>query len=169
MLGGSLFSHSPGRAAAFSKNIINEYTYYVDELDGNWDVVGQKEEHLKNTTIAMSANTILSNEFSYQPLSNVELAFISKYVGRQFLDNTKSNHKSIDPFFVNDLRLSYGTTFKGLKSIGIMLRINNLFDELYEANGYTYGYYNDRHELEEYNFYFPQATRNFMLGLNVKF
>lgn len=156
-------------AAAFSKNIINDYTYYVDELDENWDVIGQKVERLKNTTIAMSAGTVLSNEFAYQPLSNVEIAFISKYVGRQFLDNTKSNHKSIDPFFVNDLRLSYNTALKGLKNVGVTLRINNLFDELYEANGYTYGYYNDRHELEEYNFYFPQATRNFMLGLNVKF
>ncbi len=155
--------------AAFSKNIIKDYTYYIDELDENWDPVGQKVVNLKNTTIAMSPSSIFSNEFAYQPISNVEIAFISKYVGKQYLDNTKSNHKSIDAFFVNDLRLNYSTAFKALKNIGLTLRINNLFDELYEANGYTFGYYNPQGVLEEYNYYFPQATRNFMLGLNVRF
>src|SRR5690606_15641619 len=155
--------------AAFSKNIIKDYTYYIDELDANWDPVGQKVVNLKNTAIAMSPGSILSNEFAYQPISNVEIAFISKYVGKQYLDNTESNHKSIDAFFVNDLRLHYSTSFKGLKNIGLTLRVNNLFDELYEANGYTYGYYNSDNVLEEYNYYFPQATRNFMLGLNVRF
>ena len=160
-------------AAAFSKSIINDYTYYVDIYDedvkGNWLIVDQKVETLKNTTIAMSPNVVLSNEFSYQPISNVEIAFISKYVGRQFLDNTASNDKSISPFFVNDLRLHYNTTFKGLKNVGLTLRVNNLFDELYEANGYTFGYYNPSGALETYNYYFPQATRNFMLGLNMRF
>jgi iron complex outermembrane receptor protein len=160
-------------AAAFSKNIINDYTYYVDiydeDIKGNWVIVDQKVETLKNTTIAMSPSIILSNEFAYKPMPNAEIAFISKYVGKQYLDNTKSNHKSIDPFFVNDLRLNYTTTFKGLKNIGITLRVNNLFDELYESNGYTFGYYNPSNVLEEYNYYFPQATRNFMLGLNVRF
>lgn len=160
-------------AAAFSKNIINDYTYYVDVYDednnGDWIVVDPKVETLKNTTIAMSPNVVLSNEFAYQPISNVEFAFISKYVGRQFLDNTASNDKSISPFFVNDLRLHYTTTFKGLKNVGLTLRVNNLFDELYEANGYTFGYYNPDGALETYNYYFPQATRNFMLGLNVRF
>lgn len=155
--------------AAFSKNIIKDYTYYVDELDANWYPIGQKVVNLKNTAIAMSPSSILSNEFAYQPISNVEIAFISKYVGKQYLDNTESNHKSIDAFFVNDLRLHYSTSFKGLKNIGLTLRVNNLFDELYEANGYTYGYYNSDNVLEEYNYYFPQATRNFMLGLNVRF
>jgi iron complex outermembrane receptor protein len=117
----------------------------------------------------MSPNVVLSNEFAYQPISNVEIAFISKYVGRQFLDNTANNDKSISPFFVNDLRLSYNTTLKGLKNVGLTLRVNNLFDELYEANGYTFGYYNPDGALETYNYYFPQATRNFMLGLNVRF
>jgi iron complex outermembrane receptor protein len=156
-------------AASLSKNIIKDYTYFIDELDENWDPTGQKVVNLKNTTIAMSPSSILSNEFAYQPIPKVEIALISKYVGKQYLDNTKSDHKSIDAFFVNDLRLNYSTSFKGLKNIGLTLRVNNLFDELYEANGYTYGYYNPAGVLEEYNYYFPQATRNFMLGLNVRF
>lgn len=155
--------------AALSENRIKDYTYYIDILDSNWDPVDQKAETLKSTTIAMSPSIVLSNEFAYQPLSNIELALISKYVGRQYLDNTTSTEKSINPYFVNDVRLSYNTSFRNIKNIGITLRVNNLFSELYEASGYTFGYYNPSGELENYNYYFPQATRNFMLGLNLRF
>lgn len=154
---------------ALSENLIKDYTYYVDELDQNWDVVSQKVENLKNTTIAMSPSSIFSNEFAYRLLPNADIALISKYVGKQYLDNTKNDQKSLDAYFVNDLRLHYSTSIKELRNIGLTLRVNNLFNELYESGGYTYGYYNANRELEEFNYYFPQATRNFMLGLNIRF
>ena len=154
---------------ALSKNTISDYTYYVDELDANWDPVGQKVENLKNTTIAMSPSSIISNEFAYRLFPNAEIALISKFVGKQYLDNTESDRKALDAYFVNDLRLHFNTSINRIRNIGLTLRVNNLFSELYESGGYTYGYYNAGKELEEFNYYFPQATRNFMLGLNVKF
>src|SRR5690606_14723542 len=156
-------------AAAVSQNKIKDYTYYTDILDENWDIVGQEAVTLNKTGIALSPNLILSNEFAYIPFKKAEIALISKYVSRQYLDNTGSEWKSIDPFFTTDLRLSYQTPFKGLKNLGITLKINNLFSERYEANGYTFGYFNAGGELETYNYYFPQATRNFLLGLNLRF
>ncbi|MFB5945622.1 TonB-dependent receptor [Albibacterium profundi] len=155
--------------AAFSQNKIKDYTYYVDVYDDSWVVTEQRSETLSSTDIALSPNTVLSNEFAYVPFERAELALISKYVSRQYLDNTGDKAKSIDPFFVSDLRLRYNTSIRGVKNIGITLRINNIFDELYEASGYTFGYYNPGGELETYNYYFPQATRNFMLGVNLKF
>src|SRR5690606_7328279 len=82
-------------AATFSRNKIKDYTYYMD-------VAGSTEQQaftLNETNIAMSAGTILSNEFAYIPFKRTEVALISKYVSRQFLDNTSSESKSIDPFF----------------------------------------------------------------------
>jgi len=155
--------------AAFSQNKIKDYTYYTDILDEEYELAGQEATTLKKTDIALSPNTILSNEFAYIPFERAEIALISKYVSRQYLDNTGSKAKSIDPFFTTDLRLHYQTPVKGLKNLGITLKINNIFNELYEANGYTFGYYNAGGELETYNYYFPQATRNFLLGLNLKF
>jgi len=155
--------------AAFSQNKIKDYTFYTDIYDANWDVVDQKAETLSETDIALSPNTILSNEFAYVPFEKAEIALISKYVSRQYLDNTANKGKSIDPFFTSDLRLSYQTPIKGLKNLGVTLKVNNIFNELYEANGYTFGYFNPDGQLETYNYYFPQATRNFLLGLNLKF
>ncbi len=155
--------------AAFSQNKIKDYTFYTDIYDANWDVTDQKAETLSRTDIALSPNTILSNEFAYILFKRAELALISKYVSRQYLDNTANEGKSIDPFFTSDLRLSYQTPVKGLKNLGITIKVNNIFNELYESNGYTFGYFNPEGQLETYNYYFPQATRNLLLGLNLKF
>jgi len=152
-------------AATLSRNKIQDYTYYMD-------VAGSDEQQvftLNETNIAMSAGTILSNEFAYVPFKRTEVALISKYVSRQYLDNTSSRNKSIDPFFTSDVRLRYQTAVRGLKNLGITLRVNNIFNELYEANGYTFGYINESGVQENFNYYFPQATRNFMLGLNMSF
>lgn len=155
--------------AAFSQNKIKDYSYYIDIYDSEWGLDGQQPETLGLTDIALSPNAVLSNEFAYVPFDRAEIALLSKYVSRQYLDNTGDQSKSIDPFFVSDLRLSYNTKIKGVKNVGITLKINNIFNELYEASGYTFGYYNPDGDLETYNYYFPQATRNFMLGVNLKF
>src|SRR5690606_22100387 len=49
-------------AAAVSQNKILDYTYYTDILDENWDLAGQDAVTLNKTDIALSPNTILSNE-----------------------------------------------------------------------------------------------------------
>jgi len=156
-------------AAAFSQNKIKDYTFYTDIYDADWVVTDQKAETLSKTDIALSPNTILSNEFAYIPFKKAEIALISKYVSRQYLDNTGNKGKSIDPFFTSDLRLSYQTPVKGLQNLGVTLKVNNIFNELYESSGYTFGYFNPDGQLETYNYYFPQATRNFLIGLNLKF
>jgi iron complex outermembrane receptor protein len=49
-----------------------------------------------------------------------------------------------------------------------MLQVNNIFNEKYEPNGYTYNYISAG-ELVVNNYYFPMAGTNFMVALNVKF
>jgi len=152
-------------AATVSQNKIRNFTEYVDFADFS----GQQEIFYKSTNIAMSPSVIGSNELAYHPFRGAEIALLSKYVSRQYLDNTSSSERSLDPYFVNNLRLGYQTEFKGLKRVGITLLVNNIFNEKYEANGYTFGYINDAGSREHFNYYYPQATANFLLGLNLKF
>ncbi len=177
--------------AALRRNVENSYRLGV-ELDGRWrpiepltwsatfafsenkikdfvEVVGDRENHYARTDISFSPRVVASSELSYTPWESVELALVSKYVSRQFLDNTGNAGRSIDAFFVNNLRLAYNTPIGKLKNVGVTLLINNLFNEKYSANGYTWGYYLSDTDRVDYNFYYPQAETNFMLGLNVKF
>ena len=142
--------------AGLSQNKIKNYT---DETSG---------EFIKKTDIALSPATILSSEFTYRPLRSVEIALLSKYISRQYLDNSSAKVRSIDPSFVNNIRAIYNFSILGLKNIDLGLTVNNILNEKYQTNGYTWGYM-DGTSRKYFNFYYPQATTNFMLSLNVKF
>lgn len=142
--------------AGLSQNKIKNYT---DETSG---------EFIKKTDIALSPATILSSEFTYRPLRSVEIALLSKYISRQYLDNSSAKVRSIDPSFVNNIRATYNFSILGLKNIDLGLTVNNILNEKYQTNGYTWGYM-DGTSRKYFNFYYPQATTNFMLSLNVKF
>ena len=48
--------------------------------------------------------------------------------------------------------------------------INNLFNREYVANGYTYGgIYQPDTSRSDFNFYYPQATRNYLASVNLRF
>ncbi|HEY0897445.1 MAG TPA: TonB-dependent receptor, partial [Sphingobacteriaceae bacterium] len=149
---------------SLSENKIRSFTEYVDDYDNGGQIVNQ----YSYTDIAFSPAVVASSELAYVPARKIELALLSRYAGSQYLDNTSSKSRRIDPFFVSDLRLRYNTSLARVKNIGVTLLINNVFSERYEANGYTFSYRYDG-TLTTENFYFPQATRNFMLGVNLKF
>ena len=89
-------------------------------------------------------------------------------MGDQYLDNTSNENRKLAAYYLSDLRAGY--TFKALKmkEIKIKLAVYNLFNNLYEANGYTFGYRGGGSEVRE-NFYYPQAGINFMAGLSLAF
>lgn len=153
--------------ATLSRSRIKEFTEYIyDDADPSGKTFITNT--YKNTDISYSPVVILSSEIAYNPIKNAEIAFISKYVGKQHLDNTGASSRVLPSFFVNDVRLGYNTSIAGIKNVGLSLLVNNVFSTLYENNGGTYPYLYAG-DLSRTNYYFPQATRNFLLSLNVKF
>lgn len=148
-----------GATVAYSQNKIKNFT----------EVVGDVENFYPSTDISFSPDWVASSELSFKPWNPLELALLSKYVSRQYLDNTGNANRSIDGFFVNNIRVAYHTSFWKLKNVGLTLLVNNIFNEKYSSNGYTWGYYLSETDRVDYNFYYPQATANFLLGLNLKF
>lgn len=150
--------------ATFSKNKIEEYTQFYDDYDAG----GQISATYEDTDIAFSPSFIGNSIISFTPGAFMaELS--SKYVSRQYLDNTETESRSIDPYFVNDLRLGYDFGGLGLaKNIKANLQINNIFNERYETNGYTFGY-KIGGSLQHFNYYYPQAGRNFLARLSIEF
>lgn len=150
--------------ATFSQNKIKSFTEFIyDNVDGSL-----LTNTYNKTDISFSPSVIASSEIGFNPFKKAEIAFISKYVGKQFLDNTQSDSRKLNSFFVNDIRLGYQFAFAGVKNVGVSLLVNNIFNELYESNGYTFPDLNSG-ALDRYNYYYPQATTNFLLSLNVKF
>jgi iron complex outermembrane receptor protein len=170
--GGYAFSKTwtLGGNLALSQNKIREFTEYID--DYSVDEFRQETNTYTNTDIAFSPNVVGSAIIEYKPAKNLSFNWLSKYVGRQFLDNTANEARSLDAFFTNDLRISYTATPRFFKGLEVNLLINNLFNELYEPNGYTFSYFvpgGTGRGLVTENFYYPQAGTNFLLGVRMKF
>jgi len=148
---------------SFSKNKIKDFTEYVD----NYDNGTQKENIYHNTDISFSPGVVASAGINFIPIKNGEINLQSKYVGRQFLDNTSHISRSIDPYFVENVRLSYSVLKKVFKEVNFVFQLNNVFNKKYESNGYTYNYiYGGDFTVE--NYYYPMAGTNFMAAINIK-
>ncbi|MEO5908657.1 MAG: TonB-dependent receptor, partial [Ginsengibacter sp.] len=93
--------------------------------------------------------------------------FQSKYVGRQFLDNTSQCSRSVNPYFLENVKFSYTLLKKVFKEVDFVFQLNNIFNKMYESNGYTYNYISDGKFTVE-NYYFPMAGTNFMAAINIK-
>ncbi len=150
--------------ATFSENKILNFVEEVPNYDGGANV----ENKFTKTDIAFSPNVIFGSQILYSPVKNLEIGLLSKYVGKQYLDNTTNAKRQLNAYFTNDLRLNYFVETKTFKKIGFNFLVNNIFNSLYESNGYTYSYISDGQTITE-NFYYPQAGTNFLLGVNLTF
>jgi iron complex outermembrane receptor protein len=164
--------------ATFSENKIKAFDYlvYDTQYDPNtYDTVSYAPvvTQYNDTKIAFSPETIVGSALTFSPIENLDFGLISKYVGKQYLDNTSADSRSMKAYFVNNISISYKLKPKWIKEINFNLLVNNIFDEKYVSNGYTYSYYyrpqasTDAAITE--NFYYPQAGVNFLTGMTLKF
>lgn len=153
--------------ATFSENKIKSFAEFLDEYDASYNWIGQQEVQHTHTNISFSPAVIGSGSINFIPVKNGEISLISKYIGRQYLDNTSTLSRSLDPYFVEHARLSYTLQNKLLKETTIIVQANNLFSKKYNTNGYTYSDI-ENGVVTTYNSYFPMALINFMVGVNVR-
>ncbi|MEB0278411.1 MULTISPECIES: TonB-dependent receptor [unclassified Mucilaginibacter] len=172
--------------ATVSTNKIKNLSRTLASYDGDYNPLTPVTQIFKKTDIAYSPSLIVGSEIAYSPIPNGSIAFVSKYVSRQFLDNTGNVNPTgistspdvannpyavnrlLKAYFVNDVRLSYNIHTKAIKNIGLGLLVNNIFSKKYEANGATYPEV-DSGVLVNYNYYFPQAPRNFLASVSLSF
>ncbi|TXK44934.1 TonB-dependent receptor [Pontibacter qinzhouensis] len=153
-----------------SRNKIRNYTETVYIYDEDYNVEGIVENEYEETDISFSPAVISAHSIEVQPVRGLKAALLYKTVSRQYLDNTSSNDRSINGYQVLDLRLRYTVKPQFMREVELALLVNNLLSKKYEANGYTWSemYAGDPGRYD-YNHYYPQATRNFLLSLGLKF
>ena len=146
----------------------NKNKQILSSFDGNIFDFGK-------TNISFSPSFIASNSIIYIPKDNLSIRLLSKYVGMQYMGNTDAINSQLESYFVNDLNISYKINPKKIfKSIVISGLVNNIFDVEYISNGYYYTYddtWSTPGQIKTLDGagYYPQATRNFLMGLTLKF
>jgi iron complex outermembrane receptor protein len=113
-----------------------------------------------NTDIILSPDWIAASQLAWMPIKKFQVTLLSKYVGTQYLDNTQSESVRLDSYFVNDIRFSYTFTPSFIRAIDIGFLFNNIFNTLYSSNGAVYS---------GVPYYYPQAGRNFLSRVTLKF
>lgn len=146
-----------------SRNKVNDFEEYIDDYDNG----GQKINSFSSADIAFSPNITGAGSLNVLPFKNTEISFISKYVSKQFLDNTGNNSRRLNSFYVQDIRVIYTIKKKWLKEVTITGQVNNLFNKEYEPNGYTYSYIWGGETITE-NYYFPMSGTNFIIAVNIR-
>ncbi len=153
--------------AAFSSNKNRNFTASINGI----------LENLGNTPLSFSPDVIIGNMFIYEPKENLQISFLSKFVGKQYMSNLNSNVTDVDvlkSYFTSDLNFVYAIeTRKVFDAIIISGLINNIFNTEYVDRGYYYTYdYSDENGdiiTGDGAGYYPQATANFLVGVTLKF
>ncbi len=176
---------SVGYYGTLSRNKAVAFTEFIDD----WDSYGQVEVLHTNTDLALSPNqlhTVVSSFSLFPSTWNQKLIAQAnyKYVGSQFLDNTSSEFAKLDAFSYMDMQFSYTTKFKKLRKFTATLQLNNVLNNAYVSNGWVYRYRAsfDTTTYDPYARYentatgqqnltglYPQALRNFLLGVRFEF
>ncbi len=157
--------------ATFSRNKIKNYVAWFDRYDNqnDWGWVGQVSEEYGTTDISFSPNLVGAAGITWQPTSALYLNLVGKYVGKQYMDNTSNEAKSIDPYFVSNFSAGYTFKKNTIGTFNLQVFVNNLFNREYVANGWaatdTFADGSSIHWIG----YYPQATRNFMARLTLSF
>lgn len=138
-------------------------------------------QNLGKTDISFSPDLVAANAIVFRPVDNLQMSLLSKFVGEQFMSNTEAKSSKLDSYFINDFNISYVLSFRGneesqpvFESIAFTGLVNNIFNNIYISNGYYYTYDdtwsdpNATTTIEGAGFY-PQATRNFLIGVTLKF
>jgi iron complex outermembrane receptor protein len=111
--------------------------------------------------ISYSPSVIAGNSLIYKPSESLQIVWLQKYVGQQYMNNIESAASKLTDYFINDLNVSYEIKPKSIfKSIVIKALVNNIFDKKYSSNGYMW---------DVYPYYYPQAGTNFLAGITLKF
>lgn len=150
--------------AALSRNKIPSFTEFIDDFDEGGQVVVTHS----NTDIAFSPAIVAGGSLTYEPINDLRISLMPRYVSEQFLDNTSDRNRMLDAYFISNLRAHYVIRDVLFNEIELGVLVYNLFDERFENNGYTFSYIAGGETITE-NFYYPQAGINFLCSVALKF
>lgn len=175
-------------ALTLSRNKVRTFTEYID----NWDTGTQETVVHRNTDLAFSPSVVGYAVLSWDawhrrarpPAKRLTCSLATKYVGKQYLDNTSNEAAAIAPYTYTDLNVRYVWQPARLGGeVVLTLALRNLFDSWYETNGWVYRYISTAYDARpddpyarleygnQYNLsgYYPQAPRNLLAGISIKF
>ncbi len=165
--------------ATYSRNRISTWTQFFDVYDaeGNW--TGSTSRSFQNVEPYNTPAVLASFAADYTPTRGAAINATWRYVGRSFLDNTGNTYFTAPAF--TDLNLSASLDLsRPLRMLSaahprLRMQVNNVLNNRRMfPNGYSYQYFTEATDtsvltLEGTRYYYPLATRNVYVALELRF
>lgn len=155
--------------ATLSENKIRHFDEFADKFDDQWNYLGNqlvKKHHGVDLAFSPALTAMLG--LRWMPIDGLAAELIGRHVSSQYLDNTASSDRMLDAFSVLDFRISWeAPVFLGLKGVRLGLQVNNLTNQIFTPNGYTYGWFEGSRRAN-FNFVYPQAGTNLLGSLMLR-
>jgi iron complex outermembrane receptor protein len=151
-------------AASRSWDRYERFIYHENVYDEDGNQVGVIERDYSGNPIALFPQ-YLGSVIWRADWSALQSMVRYRVVGKQYLDNTGLEERTIDPYYVWDLGLTMdlGRLFwQELSGAKLRLLARNLLDAEYETNGYYDDWYLVNRKI-------PGAERNYWIGLEYDF
>lgn len=138
-------------SCTLSDNRILDFTEYV----------GDTQFHYDRTHIALSPAVTASGLLTFDVLKNLQLSLSTIYVGRQYLDNSSSLERSLDPYCVTDLNAVFTAGRMRLSA-----KAGNIFGVRYATGGWAASEMSGPERIS-YDGLFVQAPHTFTMTLSI--
>jgi len=158
--------------ATFSKNEVVQFDQFVDNYDADFNYIDQQLIQLNNTPLTFSPNSIGFARVDYKLFAgdvfDLNIFANAKHVGEQYVDLSGDENNILDSYQTIDAGIQLD--LKGIvgKHLSLRLNANNITEEFYSANGWSYKYILDG-EVTYLRGFYPQALRHCNLQATIKF
>jgi iron complex outermembrane receptor protein len=165
--------------ATYSLNRISTWTQFFDVYDaaGNW--TDSTSRTFQDVAPYNTPAVLATLSADYTPTRGATLSAMVKHVGQSFLDNTGNSYFIAPSFTDVDLSASLDLS-RPLRRLSaahprLRVQVNNLLDNRRMfPNGYSYQYFVEGTNpsmltLEGTRYYYPLATRNVYVALELRF
>jgi len=151
--------------ANLSRNRIRDWRQFYDVYDANGAISGRTSVAARNVNPVLTPAVILGESIDYTATPRLDLGAVARYVAKSYLDNTNNSAFVAPSFFTLDGNVAWRLTEK----VRLSLQINNLLNNkrIYPS-GYDYTFVTPAGRIDGTSYFFPQATRNAVVMLDVK-
>lgn len=161
--------------ANLSWNRISEWTQFYDLDDADGNPVGQTSRTFSNVEPLLTPSAVVSLSVEGEPARWLSLSLAGRWVSEAWLDNANTEGLRTPSFFDLSFAASVGLSkWVPAGSPRLRLAVNNLLNAGNQwPSGYSYLYATadaqGQPSLAGTAYYYPQATRNATLNLDVRF
>jgi iron complex outermembrane recepter protein len=151
--------------ANVSRNRIKTWVQSYDVYDDAGNYVESRLLTHTNVNPLLTPRAIVNQSVDYAATSRLSVGGTARYVAKSYLDNTNNDAFVAPSFFVVDAKAAFALP----RNSRVTLQVNNVTNrKTYYPSGYSYLTMNPAGVIGGTSYFYPQATRNFVIMLDAR-